>query len=107
MQRNKVIFKCCPSLLLDAINNIHQFVLSDDNATEKKEKLIQLLIYIVKSKSLVTTFRDDDYNLSTKLQDMAFRLDNHTFGGTLHGVSGKLVTEVQALFGFNTSAHSK
>jgi hypothetical protein len=93
-------------LLIDTINNIDQFILSDDNATEEKEKLLQVLIYLVKSKSLAKTIRDDYDNLSTNLQDVAFRLDKHTSGGALHDVSGKLVMEVQTVFGFKTSAPS-
>lgn len=102
-----VIFKCYPSLLLDTIENIDQFISSNDHSTEEKEKLLHTLIYLIKSKSLATTFRDVDLNLSTKLQDMAFRVDKQSSGGALHSASGKLVMEVQTLLGFNTGAQSK
>mmetsp|Transcript_12283 Transcript_12283/g.23009 ORF Transcript_12283/g.23009 Transcript_12283/m.23009 type:complete len:1020 (+) Transcript_12283:131-3190(+) len=102
-----VIFKCYPSLLLDTIENVDQFISSNDHSTELKEKMLHTLIYLIKSKSLATAFRDVDHNLSTKLLDMAFRLDKQSSGGTLHSASGKLVMEVQALLGFNAGAQSK
>ena len=88
------------------IDRIEQTVTSEELTTEEKERSLHNFIFLMKSKSLLTTLRGDHPNLSTRLREVATRLDKYTAGGSLHSLTGKLVMEVKTMLGFITKNQS-
>jgi len=89
--------KSSPSITTGIIDFCVNSLTSEECDMTKKELLIQVLIFLIRRKDLMPTFRV--ISISKKLQEAACKIESHTCKGPLDALGGTFCISVQVLIG--------